>query len=147
MDRDREYLIQHLAHQILGMRAPDGSRPVPSSGVTDAASATVSIELAGLVQRMRHQLWIDTSAWTAKIVAEIERQAAEIDLDKVVAAAVAREISRTLAEIDHRVREEVSKLVGNEIRERLAKFPERLARKLAGKLWDEAWAAEMKDGG
>lgn len=138
-------LIQTLAHQILGMREADGSRPRATPGIEDLGRATVNVEISGMVSSLRRQIWIDTSAYTQRIFDEIERQAGEVDLDVVIAKAVAREVSRTIADIERRVADEVKKLVSHRIAEKLKSFPDHLAQALAGKLWSEAWDARMAD--
>lgn len=136
MNRDREELIITMAHQILGMEydSRDGSpvrRPLP--GIDGAGGARLEVEIKGMVQNMRRQIWLDQGAWTKRIVEEIEKQAAEIDLDKHIAERVRAEMLHSLGELDKIVK----KAVEDAVRERLGNLPALVASAVAERMVEE----------
>jgi hypothetical protein len=140
MGNDRDYMVDMLCRQILGMRETDGQRP--RGMVDDAAGAKVSIELQGMVKTIRRQLWIDNASYTKRVQDEITEQASRIDLQAEIAKSVKREIDDVLRQLASLVRTKVQALVSDEIHRRIGGLPARIARKLTKKVWDDAF----KDG-
>lgn len=137
---DREHMVQMLARQVLSMRDPDGNEPRVSHGVADAGHATVNVEIRGMVSNIRRQIWIDSAAINAKVVAEIERQAAEIDLDAEIVRVAREEMQRALRDLAQTVRKHVDSRVAEKVYEYVGRLPDKLAAKLTRKFWNEVLA-------
>lgn len=136
MNRDREELIITMAHQILGMEydSRDGSpvrRPLP--GIDGAGGARLEVEIKGMVQNMRRQIWLDQGAWTKRIVDEIEKQAADLDLDAVIAQRVAQALQQAINNVERHV----ETLVKEAVRERLGDVPSLVAAAVADRMVGE----------
>jgi hypothetical protein len=134
---DREHMVQMLARQVLSMREPDGRDPRVSPGIENAGHAVVSVEIRGMVDTIRRQIWIDSASINEKVTAEIERQASAVNLDELVA----RKVRDAMANVEREVETQVRKHIESAVRERLTKFPDVLAKKLSSRLWAEAQKA------
>lgn len=140
MNGDRDYIVDMLCRQLIGMRDPSGQEP--RGLVDDAAGAKVSIELQGMVKTIRRQLWIDNASYTKRIADEIERQVNAIDLQAEIVKAVKGEIERALIQLSNTVREQVTSIVREEVRQRVGELPARIARKFTRKFWEQAFAKD-----
>ncbi len=136
---DREYLIQQLAHQILHAKYDSTGAPLgkPTPGVEQVATGDIrlDLEIKGMVTNMRRQIWVDQGAWTAKIVAEIERQATEIDVAAIIEKRVREELNRTLRDLESMVAKEISSYIADAVYGRV-EYLKSTVREMAEKLVD-----------
>lgn len=120
---DRNYLVEQLCYQILHMRYDEQGKPLgkPHRGIEQVATGDVrlDLEIKGMVMGMRKQLWMDQGAWTSKIVAEIERKAAEIDVGAIIAKRVSEEVSRTVRDLEQLVAKKVDEYITSAVYDRV----------------------------
>jgi predicted ATPase len=142
---DREHMVQMLARQVLAMPNADGSEPAVSGRIADAGHATVEIEMRGIIHNIRRQIWVDGAAINKRICDEIDRQAAEVDMQAEITKAVRAEITSVLHNLVATVRTRVNRLVEDSIDKQIGTLPQRIARKFADRLWREAFDIGKED--
>lgn len=135
---DKDYLVQQLAYQILHTKWDSDGNPLaaPASGIEQVGTGEVrlDLEIRGIVHNLRRQIWVDQGAWTAKILAEIEHQAAALDVNKLITDRVKAELESCMRRIEEMTRESVADFVQAAVYDRIGDLPRQVAQKTAERL-------------
>ena len=107
MTPDQEHQARLLAHLIVSGDTFDGAGRAPA----DVGAGEVTIEMRGMVRTIRRHLLLDHAAIGKMIGDEVARQASEVNLRTIVAAAVKKEIAQIPALIEREVADRVRSIV------------------------------------
>lgn len=122
-DQDRNYLVQQLAYQVLHQKWDGDGNPLktPTPGIEQVGTGDVrlDLEIRGMVSNMRRQIWVDQGAWTKKIMAEIERQAAEIDVNAIITNEVRGHLNVTLRDLEKLITAKVNEYITSAVYDRI----------------------------
>lgn len=131
----RDEIASMLARQVLGFEDYGRDRRLPPAEVS-SAQAEVEINLKSMVRGIRQRIWIDTASIADRVAKQIEEAASEVNIDKVIAEAVAREIENMRRTIGDVVRKSIETMVQTAIMDKLQDGPYRYASKIVARMWD-----------
>lgn len=124
--------VEHAARMLADIVRAD--RVEPYGRMNDAGFGEVSIELRGMVHHIRQHIMLDYAALATKVVNEIEKQVAAVDLDAEIARLVRAEVDSIRHRLGHMVRERIDKHVTAVIDSRVGNFAKRIARKVSDRM-------------
>lgn len=131
-----------LARAVLGFEKPTSGLPPPAEfGV---GQAEVEINLKAMVHGLRQRLWISNAELTAQVERKLIAACSDVSITKVVDEAIAAEFAAVKTEIRSIVRRKIERLVDSAIDQALGNGPERLAKRIASKMWDSFYNAAKR---
>ena len=134
-------IMRQLAHMVL--EGDGGPRP---GGISDAGHVAVTCELRGMVRGIRREILLDHAELAGKVADEIEKQAAAINLDELIAARVAEELRRAASTIDASIHHIVSGAIDHKSHEAASAAAGSIGRKVSRRLLDAAWPTATRSG-
>lgn len=124
-----------LARQFLGFEDySKDARILPAE--ISSAQAQVEINLSSMVRGIRRQIWIDTAAIADRVEKQLEAACADVNIDRVIAEAVAAEIANMKRTIGDVVRKRIHDMIENAILDKIQDGPYRYASKVVARMWD-----------